>query len=289
MRILVTGASGFVGAGICRYLARRGRRIVGTGRRIQSSDPHLEYIATDLTELVSTQELLARVQPSVIIHAAGDKDVKRCEKDPALARLANVATTQNLLEASEKFGSRILYLSTDLVFAGTRGNYSESDTPSPPTVYGQSKLAAEQLVLAQPNHAVLRTAGVFGQGSPVLAWLLAELRAGRSVDCFTDVINSPTYLPDLAQAADLLLESQESGLFHIAGPDPLHRHGLFRNVALAYGLLETLLRPIEIGDRRQSLLLAPNSSLDSSRSLSRLRMRVRPVRDALEELVRESK
>lgn len=283
MRILVTGASGFVGHSLLSDLGELlpAAELIPTGRRLDGLD------LTDRDKVM--QRLITCAPLQAVLHAAGDKDVKRCQTHPELARAANIETTRNALEVARAHCAPLIFISTDWVFDGTHGPHPECKRPDPSTVYGKTKHEAELLVLEYTAGAVVRTSGVYGLNSPLLTWLIDRLKAGQKTDCFTDVWNSPTWSRDLAEACASLIRAPQCGIFHAAGPERLNRHQFFGAVARAFGYSAELLSGNPIGDRKNELLLLEDSSLESAESQRRLDTRPHSVEEALPQIARSWK
>jgi dTDP-4-dehydrorhamnose reductase len=204
-----------------------------------------------------------------VIHAAGNKNVKFCEEHPEEAIRINALGTRNIARACHRTGSKLVYISTDVVFNGERGFYREDDIPRPKLAYGQSKLEGEQWAQAEfPGAAICRTGGVYGKSSPLLKWLDNELSNGRSVEAFTDVVNTPTYVENLAEMIEAIVERDLGGVLHTAGSQRVSRYQLFQSYARIFGLDETLVRPVTAGERRARMLLQADSSLSVERTAS---------------------
>ena len=151
--------------------------------------------------------LFDQVRPAAVIHAAGNKNLKFCEDQPDEAFRVNAGGTQNVARACRRVGAKLIYLSTDLVFSCVEGNYQEHDVPEPTLAYGKSKLLGEKFALEKLDQvAVCRSGGIYGKGSPLLQWFAGEIKAGQTVECFTDVFNTPTYVDNLGEMMETVLE-----------------------------------------------------------------------------------
>ena len=209
----VTGAGGLIGS----HLAREPKlsaafNVIG-----------LKRIDLDLCDGDAVMERFRAESPALVIHCAANSSSVECEKNPALARVQNIDVTARLAElcASGQF----TFLSTDLVFDGRQGNYTELDSVSPLGVYAETKVAAEQIVLAHPRHTVVRTS-LNGGVSPKRnrgfdeqasnAW-----QAGQTLRLFTDEFRSPIDASVTAHAI-----AKAAGLFHVAGAERLSRFEL---------------------------------------------------------------
>ena len=170
-----------------------------------------------------------------VIYAAGIKDVKKCEEDPELAFLINAHGVEKVLLYAKC--KKFIYISTDYVFDGNTGLYTENDKPNPTSVYGESKYLGENYTLKNSdNNIVVRTSGIYGKNCKWIPWLIQELKSDNKVVCYKDVVNSPTYIRDLAFMINRILESDYSGTIHLAGPNPIDRYLLFRKFSERFGL-----------------------------------------------------
>jgi dTDP-4-dehydrorhamnose reductase len=227
MRILLLGASGFVGGVLWSHLSRR-HEVVGTC----SSRDVAGLVRLDLRD----HEALAGLAGGpfdLVIHAAGLVDLVSAEAAPELAWAVNVDPVEVLLEALRGSKAKLIFLSSDNVFDGSRDTYTEQDPPSPINVYGETKLAAEERVLRDPRHLVVRIPIVFGR-SPWSDKFLARM-AGATTLAQVDVVCAPLYLPSLASALEQLWD--EAGVVHYGGAEVVTRFELMSRVQAALGLV----------------------------------------------------
>src|SRR5262245_61933379 len=252
MRAVVIGGSGQIGGWLLRVLAERGHEAVGT--YATAPFPGLEPL--DAADLVGTAAWLRARRPDVVFYPAGFTWVDGCERDPEKARAANLDQPLNLARASAEVGARFVYFSTDYVFDGRSGPYSEDDPPHPLSVYGRVKREAERALADELGDAQLtvRTCWVFGperQGKNFAYQLARTLREGRTLTCPSDQVSTPSYGPDVAHATVRLAEEGLSGLIHIAGPETIDRPRFARALAEAFGLDATLIRALPTAELGQ--------------------------------------
>lgn len=245
-RLLVAGASGFVGGRVLEALAP-GMDASGTCR----SRPRPGLDALDLADRDAVRRLLDARRPDLVINCAALAEPDACEKDPAAARRANTDGPRALAEACAERGARLLHLSTDLVFDGARGRYSEDDEARPLSVYGRTKLEGERAVLEScPSAAVVRVSLVYGFslcGRPsFLEWLLGELNGGRRPRLFVDQWRTPTPMAQLPQVLLRLADSGAAGVFHWGGAERVSRLDFGRTVCAVFGLDASRLEPLEM-------------------------------------------
>ena len=165
-------------------------------------------------------------------------------RDPGRAYAANLDEPLNLARVEADLGARFVYFSTDYVFDGTSGPYSEDSLANPLSVYGKAKHDAELALAGELGEAQLtvRTSWVFGperQGKNFAYQLVRALSAGQSLVCPSDQVSSPSYGPDVARAVVLLAEEEQSGTVHVAGPETIDRVRFAQAIATAFGLALT--------------------------------------------------
>ena len=218
--MLVTGASGLLGSNLVLAAAERGLPLVACHGRRAVRLPGAANVPLDLLDEAATRRLLESVRPATIVHCAAAADVDWCESHPDAAHRINADASRRLALIASELDARLVHISTDSVFDGRRGNYDESDEPSPVNVYGRTKLAAETLVAAcAPSSLVIRT-NFFGwspMGRRGLAeWILSRLESGLPVPAFFDVRFSPLHATDLADFVLDMIAAGLHGLYHVA-------------------------------------------------------------------------
>jgi len=249
----ITGAGGLIGSCIARATPPE-----WTARALRRAD-------LELTDFPALRTLFAREQPQLVIHCAAFSKTLACEKTPDLAQLHNVEVTRALSELASDIP--LLFFSTDLVFDGRKGNYSESDLPNPLTVYAETKAAAEQIVLANPKHTVIRTslnAGRTARGNAFNELWLAAWRRGETLNLFTDEFRSPIAAEVTARAVWELVRATRPGLYHLTGSERLSRYEIGQLLAAA---VPGVSARVERGSIQNytALRRSPDTSLDSSR------------------------
>jgi len=237
MRAVVIGGSGQIGGWLLRVLGGRGHEAVGT----YASAAYPGLVRLDAAELDASAAWLRGQKPDVVFYPAGFTWVDGCERDPARARSSNLEQPLNLARAAAGTGARFVYFSTDYVFDGGAGPYTEESPVNPLSAYGRVKYEAEQALAAELGDRVLtlRTSWVFGperQGKNFAYQLVRTLAAGKDLVCPSDQISNPSYGPDVAGVAVSLAEQGRSGLAHAAGPEVADRVTFARAIATAFGL-----------------------------------------------------
>jgi dTDP-4-dehydrorhamnose reductase len=202
----------------------------------------------DLADHDAVRAAVARFRPTHIVHAGALTAVGDCCADPSRAAQVNTVATGVLADAAAAIGARLVFASTDMVFAGDAAPYCESDPPRPLSVYGRSKAAAEQLVAEHPNALVVRIPLMIGlpctRRPATFASQLAALRAGEPLRLFTDEFRTPVCSADAARALLGLARSGRTGLLHLPGPERLSRFEIIARCAALLGIAHPNLVPI---------------------------------------------
>ncbi len=238
--MLLIGAAGLVGSHLRRAFGDR--RLIATYHRTPAADG----VQLDITDGRAVHNLIRRVKPSLVILAAAEPNVERCEREPGETRLVNVAAARTVIDAARDLAAAVVVFSSDYVFDGVAGPYREDDAPNPMSEYGRQKVALEELARKAERHLVCRTSGVFGWeaiGKNFVCQLLRSLRAGEEFVVPSDQIITPTYAPDLARAVRELVDRGATGTIHVVGARPLPRTEFAVLVTSAFGIREDLLRP----------------------------------------------
>jgi dTDP-4-dehydrorhamnose reductase len=269
-RILITGAGGFVGGHLARHFAAAGWAVTAAGHhRPVPAGPGITAAMADLTDPAAAAALVAAARPAVIVHAAAATTIDACERDPAATARLNVGATASIAAAAPP-ATRVILLSTDLVFDGESAPYAEDAPPKPLHHYGSQKVQAEAAVLAHAGGIVLRLALTYGPPSPggaagFLGWMEAALRAGTPLALFEDEWRTPVGVADIAAAIEVLAGREATGIFHAGGPDRLSRMDMGRLLARRIGADPALLRPARRADAPAGHLRARDVALSTDR------------------------
>lgn len=200
--ILVIGAKGMLGHDLMAVLA-------GDVRGVDIED-------IDITSLASVQRVLLTLKPDVIINAAAYTDVDGCETNHDRAMEVNGEGVGNLALIAREIGAKLVQISTDYVFDGSKkASYQEDDLPNPLSVYGQSKLAGELNACAVPDHLIVRTQWLYGlHGRNFVDTMLGLAKDKTELTVVNDQIGSPTWTVDLSRAIRALLDKGCCGTYH---------------------------------------------------------------------------
>lgn len=223
--LLVTGIAGVAGYNAFRYFHDRyPGRVIGTRRRDNWPLSGPGIVPCDADDHRQIAQLFDRHRFAAVLHSEGSCKLKSCELDPSMAWRVNVDSIRNLLATIRGTTTRLVHLSIDLVFSGTRGGgHLEEDETDPVTVYGQTMVAAEELVLAQhPGACVLRISlpmGVsFNGHAGAIDWIQSRFQKEKPATLYFDEIRTPAYTDCLNSLFEVLLANRLAGLYHAGGP-----------------------------------------------------------------------
>jgi len=267
MKILITGASGLLGWNVAGR-AQDEHDILGTW--LHNRPPLGQAARVDLTKRHATSAMFREFQPQAVIHTAAMTHADLCEKDPASARALNVEATAHLAQLCEGSGARIIYISTDLVFDGKKGMYTEADEASPISRYGETKLLAEiEVARTLENHVILRASLMYGKSlsgrRAADEAILTAQKEGRTLRLFTDEFRTPVCVPGLVDVILRLADNDTTGLYHCAGSERVSRYEFAQRLAEYVPLEMDKIIPARIADIPVIPPRAPDVSLDTAK------------------------
>ena len=249
MKIIITGGSGIIGCKIVRDLIEKNHEVhytyctneldVGIGHQL------------DIRRKDKTINLISEIKPDFIIHTAALTNVDLCETNKKLANLLNVIGTENVLEGCKKTESKIIYISTSFVFDGKKERYNEDDKPCPINNYGLTKLRGEELVKkSELSYLILRTDQPYcwkekWQRNNSVLRVLDQLQHGNILNEVDDWFNVPTYVPDLVNVVDYMINHTLLGTYHVTGSNFINRYEWALKIAGIFKLDKKLINPIK--------------------------------------------
>ncbi len=279
------GSSGLLGRSLLRIL-QDDYEITGMDRKAGKSPKEL---VVDLSQRTLTVESIVRVAPTVVVHTAAQTNVDLCEKNRELAQRVNVDGTANVVEGCLRIGAKLIFVSTDYVFDGEKGNYKETDQPNPIDFYGVTKLEAERIVAKLPTRLIVRTSVLYGWHPSKLnfaTWIMQGLSEHQNLRIVRDHINSPTFSDNLAMAIRAAIDRKVTGVLHIAGSERISRFEFARRFALKFNFDEALLVPVEMRDLGWVAKRPKDSSLDVGKAEKELGIELFGVERGLDEMLR---
>lgn len=263
-RVLVTGASGLLGLNLALRLMRS-HTVIGLSYQQEVKQPPFEIITCDLAQPGTAERVLKEIRPDTVIHCAALTIIDACENQPQIARRMNAGVPEDFARACARENIQLLHISTDAVFDGERGNYSEDDLPNPLNIYAQTKLEGEQNVLRANPKALVARVNFFGwslNGKRSLSeWFFNHLSAGNTINGFNDIFFCSMQVNDLVDTLVEMLSRQLSGLYHTLSGQSMSKYEFGVRLAQRFGLDANLIRPISWKDGGLKAARSPHLTL----------------------------
>jgi dTDP-4-dehydrorhamnose reductase len=248
MTILVIGGSGVIGSKLVDEIKKQKQSVFFTFLKNNRHTNEGNFL--DITQKEQTVTLIKKLKPKIIIHTTALTNVDLCETDKQLAESINVHGIENVVAGAKEISSKIVFVSTSAVFNGKKDRYTEDDKMSPISHYGLTKAKGEEIVKESSlPYLILRTDQPYcwaekWQHTNSVLRVLDTLKSGKKLKEITDWYNTPTYVPDFANIALRLVDSNEEGIFHLVGPDFLNRYDFSLKVCQFFGLNKNMIMPI---------------------------------------------
>lgn len=274
MKILLLGANGLYGTKLAQLCLEQNLPIYLSGTKNLSN--HSNYLKIDITNKSQVDVGFSKIQPEIVIHAAGLTNVDICETNKTLAWKVNVEGTRNITTASKRYKSFLVYLSTDYIFNGEKGNYTETDIPDPINYYGKTKLEAENIIKSTLNDfCIIRPSVIFGSKSKVrkknfALCVINNLKKAKQIEVTSDQWNSPTLNTNLSEMTLEVVKRKITGTFHFCGATRVNRLEFAHAIASIFNLNSNLIHPIKSEDFVRPAKRPKDSSLDTTKAQQQL-------------------
>ena len=268
-KLLITGTSGLLGNKIVE-VAKHNYEVIPT----HNTKPlHSNSLKLEITNLNETLSIFNKLEPNIVIHAASETNVDKCETEKEHAWKTNVEGTRNIAEACRKVNAKLVFISTDYVFDGEKGLYTEEDCPNPINHYGITKLEAEKQVINNcSNYAILRTSVLYGWHPLKMnfaTWVISKLEKNQEIAVVEDHFNTPTLADNLAEMAIEVAERNLQGLFHASGCERISRFELAKEIARAFNLNSDLIKPLRMSELKAWVAKRPRDSSLSTEKIQK--------------------
>jgi dTDP-4-dehydrorhamnose reductase len=255
-RILVVGSNGMLGQAIVNLFCEKNFTILAASNEDESYNKELMYIKIDISNEAQVADLILNTKPEYIINTAAYTNVDKSETEKELATAINVYGVDYLSKYANQVSAHFIHISSDYVFDGQKGPYTEEDETNPIGFYGLTKLLGEKAIIKNTSlYTIIRTNVLYGPTkygrADFVKWVYNSLSEGEKINIVTDQINNPTYLKDLAKAILTITENNITGLFNIGGEILLSRYLFAYKVAEYFNLDVNLINPILTIDLKQ--------------------------------------
>jgi len=295
MRLLVIGGSGLLGFKLAELAVDQ----FETHATYNFRPVKLEgcnFVKLDKTLRDDTLAIVKRVKPDVVIDTAALHNVDYCETHRDEAWRVNVEGTRNVVDVCKEIGAKMIFISTDYVFDGKKGFYSEEDAPNPLHYYAQTKLEGENVVKeADIEYAIARPSVIYGWNPSELAglksssgksmnfviWAVNKLRKKEEINIVTDQYSSPTLADNLAEVLLVLSKSKKQGVYHTAGKSCLNRFSFAKKIAEVFEFDGSLIKPVTSDMFKQAAERPKRCCLDVSKAERELKVKFLTAEEGL--------
>lgn len=291
MKVLITGSNGLLGQKLVDYCLTKNIEFYATSKGVNRNSicPKSNYHELDITSEDDVNSLFLSLKPSHVIHTAAITNVDFCELNSDDCELVNVTATRYLIDAANRVKAHFQMLSTDFVFDGEQGNYSEGDKVNPLSVYAASKVDGENLVKEKSMNgwSIVRTIIVYGNGenlsrSNIVAWAKSALEKGDEINIIDDQFRAPTFAEDLAAGCMGILENDEIGIFHISGPETMSIYNIVERIANHFSYSMDKVNKISSTTLDQPAKRPSKTGFDLSKAYSKINYLPRTLEETLD-------
>ena len=270
MKILITGSSGFLGKNLYQRLKKK-YKVFG----VDINESQFSNYLLDLTDKEKTKNLLKTIKPNIIIHTAALPNVDYCEIHQEEAYNINVKGTKNLIDSLKDQKAKFIFISSDYVYDGLRGNFNEESPTNPLNYYGKTKLEAEQIVRRCKNYLILRPTVIFGwdeRGKNFFMQLFKNQKDNKIMKVPTDQYSNPTYINLLVEIIYISILKNLTGTFIATGPETINRYNFALKICNIFNFNKTPIIPVKTEDLNQIASRPLNCGTNSSKIREALKM-----------------
>ncbi len=290
-KIIITGSNGLLGQNLIDLFQKDKTRyeIFGFSRgENRSGRADFEYHNIDITNKQLLVEKTKQINPKFIINTAAMTNVDACENDKIGCYDLNVSVVQYLAAICSEINAHLIHISTDFIFDGKKGNYTEDAVPNPLSYYGETKLLSEAVLQKSTiNYTILRTILVYGlvndmSRSNIVLWVKESLEKKKEITIVNDQFRTPTYVEDLALACKISIDKKATGIFNISSNQLLSVYEIAQEIAEVFQLDKTLIKPISTGTLNQTAARPPKTGFDLTKTNRELKFYPKSFKEDLQ-------
>lgn len=260
MKILLTGSKGLLGINFLENFSKKYKIFaISYHNKDNLKFNNTSFLDLDIRKTNELKRQITKFSPNLIIHAASYGDVDFCQNHKREAYRLNTLVTENIAKMCKKQSIKLIFLSTNAIYDGTKPPYNEKSVPNPVNHYGATKLEAEQRILkTSPNFIILRAMTMYGWNQPSerqnpATWIKEKLENGEKINMVNDIYNNALYVYSAAQIMDKLINKWTAGeVFNIAGSDCINRFEFAKKIANTFKYDSSLINPVKSSFFKQS-------------------------------------
>lgn len=297
-KIIITGASGVVGSNLVKnIITNKKYELICLFNENNININSCLNIKVDITNTEEVLELW-KLKPDFIIHCAALTNINFCENNQALAYNINVNGTKNIVELAKKAGAKLIYISTDAVFDGIKGNYNEEDSPNPMNIYGKTKHEGEKICMKNLVNSIIARISVFGfslnehrgdKKKSFIENIVYRLNNRKELVGFIDAKTSMIYVKYLGDILIKLFEKDLNGIFHIGGLQSLSKYEFMIRIAEIFGFDNSLIKKssIESLNNNDHIRRPKDCSFDITKFINAINFKIPDLDNMLREFKKD--
>ena len=292
-RILIVGSNGMLGQRLTESFTSSGNfELLSVSIEDESAIPGIDYKKLDIIQKHKVKDVILDFFPDFIINAAAFTNVDKSETEKETAWKINVNGVENIAFYSWTIDAHLIHISTDYIFDGKSGPYSENDKPDPVGYYGRTKLASENSIhISGTKNTIMRTNILYGPakyGRPdFVKWVVNSLRDNKVIRIVTDQIGNPTYIDDLVASINKIIELKKEGVYNIGGREMISRYDFTLRIADYFGLDKSLIEKIITKDLNQPAPRPLKSGLITLKAETELEYKPHTIEETFELMKKE--
>lgn len=274
-KVIITGSTGKIGEAVTKLIRKETNDInlvllTANPSQIKPSEK-IQVVSADYSDQKWIKDFIQNEKPEFVINCAAMTNVDACEDDHKMAMDLNAIFPENLAKACKNINSKLIHFSTDYIFDGENGPYSEDDTPDPISFYGKSKLAGENAIkLTFDNYIIFRTNVVYGISSygknDFINWLISKFENTEKLKIITGQFCNPTFSEDIAWSVLKALQKKVTGVFNLAGNSWLNRYEIAKEIIKEFDFDKSLLEAIPSSELKQKASRPEKGGLINTRA-----------------------
>lgn len=291
IKVVITGSNGLLGQSLLNLLLDEKNKyeVYGFSKgENRSGRNDFKYYSLDITNKEQLIKEIQKLQPNYIVNTAAMTQVDACENNKSACDTLNVDVVKWLAEICKKINAHLIHISTDFIFDGKKGWYTETDEPNPLSYYGLSKLKSEQVLEKLTiNYTILRTILVYGKvydmsRSNIVLWVKESLENKEEITIVDDQYRTPTYVNDLALACKISIDKNATGVFNIASSELLSIYEIAKQIAEVFNLDDSYIKPISTSTLNQTANRPIKTGFDLSKTNKELNFYPKTFKDDLQ-------
>lgn len=283
--ILITGGSGLLGGNLTKLAVDKFKEVYTIYNKHSIKIENSIGICADITDEVQINKSLRNFSPEFIVHCAALTNVDYCEDHQKEAYEINVVGTENIARFAEQIGARFIYISTDAIFDGKKGLYTENDKPNPINYYGITKLEGEKVLKKYNIDSTIIRTNIYGWNIinklSLAEWIIHVLKNKKNLTLFKDVFFSPILVNNLAECIFEICERDLKGIFNIAGSEKCSKLDFGLKIAEVFNFDKNYIKPISVEDFDFRACRPKDMSLDVTKAKKTLNTKLLDVKEGI--------